>query len=45
VSAISSRDYSMIMGTTLFYALLVAIANLTVDLSYGVLDPRIRARR
>ncbi len=45
VNAIGSRDYSMIMGTTLFYALLVAIANLTVDLSYGVLDPRIRARR
>ncbi|NOK60555.1 MAG: Oligopeptide transport system permease protein OppB [Chloroflexi bacterium AL-W] len=44
VTSISSRDYSMIMGTTLFYALLVAFANLTVDLSYGVLDPRIRAR-
>ena len=44
VTAISARDYSMIMGTTLFYALLVALANLTVDLSYGVLDPRIRAR-
>lgn len=45
VSSIGSRDYSMIMGTTLFYALLVAVANLSVDLSYGVLDPRIRARR
>ena len=45
VTSIASRDNSMIMGTTLFYALLVAIANLSVDLSYGVLDPRIRARR
>lgn len=45
VTSIRQRDYSMIMGVTLFYALLVAIANLTVDLSYGVLDPRIRARR
>jgi oligopeptide transport system permease protein len=45
VASITSRDYSMIMGTTLFYALLVAVANLSVDLSYGVLDPRIRARR
>ena len=45
VDSIQTRDYSMIMGTTLFYALLVAIANLTVDLSYGVLDPRIRSRR
>lgn len=45
VTSIATRDYSMIMGTTLFYALLVAVANLSVDLSYGVLDPRIRARR
>jgi oligopeptide transport system permease protein len=35
----------MILGTTLFYALLVAVANLSVDLSYGLLDPRIRVRR
>jgi oligopeptide transport system permease protein len=42
VTSIAKRDYSMIMGTTLFYALLVAVANLTVDLSYGLLDPRIR---
>ena len=45
VKSIGGRDYSMIMGTTLFFALLVAVANVTVDLSYGVLDPRIRARR
>jgi oligopeptide transport system permease protein len=45
VKSISARDYSMMMGTALFYALLVALANLSVDLSYGVLDPRIRARR
>lgn len=45
VASIGQRDYSTIMGTTLFYALLVAVANLSVDLSYGVLDPRIRARR
>jgi ABC-type dipeptide/oligopeptide/nickel transport system permease component len=32
----------MIMGTTLVFALLIVIANLLVDLSYGVLDPRIR---
>jgi oligopeptide transport system permease protein len=45
VTSIARRDYSMIMGTTLFYALLVALANLSVDLSYGLLDPRIRTRR
>lgn len=42
VVAIAARDYSMIMGTTLMYALFVALANLWVDVMYGVLDPRIR---
>jgi len=42
VESISRRDYSMIMGTTLFYALLVALANVAVDIVYGFLDPRIR---
>ena len=42
VQAISQRDYSMIMGGTIFYAALVAVANLSVDLVYGLLDPRIR---
>jgi oligopeptide transport system permease protein len=42
VQAISNRDYSMIMGTTVFYAILVALANLSVDFVYVFLDPRIR---
>ncbi|MBI1886655.1 MAG: ABC transporter permease [Chloroflexi bacterium] len=42
VTSIFQRDYGMIMGTTLFYALVVAMANLVVDLLYGVVDPRIR---
>jgi oligopeptide transport system permease protein len=42
VTAISNRDYSMIMGTTLIYGLLIAVANLSVDLMYSVLDPRIQ---
>ncbi len=45
VDSIQKRDYSMIMGTAIFYAALVAAANVTVDLSYGFLDPRIRVRR
>jgi oligopeptide transport system permease protein len=44
VSSIASRDYSMIMGTTLIYATLVVLANMMVDLSYGLLDPRIRSQ-
>jgi oligopeptide transport system permease protein len=42
VQAIGQRDYSMIMGTTLIYAVLIAVANLTVDFVYVLIDPRIR---
>jgi oligopeptide transport system permease protein len=42
VQAVFARDYGMIMGTTLFYAAVVAFANLAVDLLYGLADPRIR---
>jgi oligopeptide transport system permease protein len=42
VTSISSRDYGVIMGTTLFYTLVVAMANLTVDVLYAVVNPRIR---
>lgn len=42
VIAIGQRDYSMIMGTTLIYAVLVALANLSVDIMYVFLDPRIK---
>jgi oligopeptide transport system permease protein len=44
VSSIFQRDYSMIMGTTLIYATLIVFANMLVDLSYGLLDPRIRSQ-
>jgi oligopeptide transport system permease protein len=42
VQAVGQRDYSVVMGTTLLYAVLIALANLTVDLAYGWLDPRIK---
>jgi oligopeptide transport system permease protein len=45
VESIGKRDYSMIMGTAIFYAFLIALANVLVDLSYGFIDPRIRVRR
>ncbi len=44
VNSIGKRDYSMIMGITIFYAVLIATANVLVDLSYGLIDPRIRRR-
>lgn len=42
VTSISSRDYGVIMGTTIFFATIVVLANLIVDLLYAVVDPRIR---
>jgi oligopeptide transport system permease protein len=42
VTSVQRRDYSMIMGTTLFYASLVLLINLVVDLLYAVIDPRIK---
>ncbi len=42
VVAIQRRDYSMIMGSTLLFAAMIAVANLAVDLVYTFLDPRIK---
>jgi oligopeptide transport system permease protein len=44
ISAVQTRDYGLIMGTTLFFALIVAFSNLIVDLLYAAVDPRIRYR-
>jgi peptide/nickel transport system permease protein len=41
-SAIEHRDYPVIQGGVLFVAVVVVIVNLLVDLSYGLLNPRIR---
>jgi oligopeptide transport system permease protein len=42
VVAVSSRDYPMILATTILYSVLIAVANLIVDLLYTVIDPRVR---
>lgn len=42
VEAINNRDYTVIMGTTFFYALLAATMILAVDIVYAILDPRIK---
>jgi peptide/nickel transport system permease protein len=41
-NAISRRDYPIVQGVTLFMALVFVLINLLVDISYAVLDPRIR---
>ncbi len=45
VLSIGRRDYPLIMGVYLLYAFLIAVANLTVDLVYGLIDPRIRVSK
>lgn len=42
VTSITNRDYPVIMGTILLYAIFLVVANLLVDLTYAFLDPRIR---
>ena len=42
VQSIQGRDYPMVMSTTMLYAFVIMIANITVDIVYGVLDPRIK---
>lgn len=39
-----NRDYTLVLGITVFYAVIVIFLNLVVDLLYGFFDPRIRSR-
>ena len=41
ISSIQSRDYPLIMGTTIFLAAFIIVMNLIVDLLYKLVDPRI----
>jgi oligopeptide transport system permease protein len=42
ITAVSNRDYPLVLGVTLVYAAGIVLSNLLVDLLYGWLDPRIR---
>jgi oligopeptide transport system permease protein len=42
VTSIVTNDYSIIMGTTMFFSVLLIVIILIVDILYGVIDPRIR---
>ncbi len=44
ITAVTDRDYPMIMGVTLVYSTLLVGANLIVDLLYSVADPRVKIR-
>ena len=41
VTSITNRDYTMIMATTIFLAVLMVVANLLTDIAYKFVDPRI----
>jgi oligopeptide transport system permease protein len=42
ITAVTNRDYPLIMGVTLVYAILIVLANIVVDMIYMWLDPRVR---
>ena len=42
ITSITNRDYPVVMGTVLLYAVFLVVANLLVDLTYAFLDPRIK---
>lgn len=42
VKSVSNSDYTMIIGLTIFFAILYTLALILVDILYGVVDPRIR---
>ena len=45
VQSVSSRDYSVVMGITVLTSFIIVLANLVVDILYGILDPRTRDAR
>jgi peptide/nickel transport system permease protein len=42
--AIGNRDYAVLQGFILMIAILYVLVNLAVDVSYGLIDPRVRVR-
>ena len=42
IDAVTDKDYTMVMGTTIFFSVLVVLGNLIADILYSVADPRIR---
>jgi ABC-type dipeptide/oligopeptide/nickel transport system permease component len=42
VSAVANRDYPLIQGCMILIAVAVVVVNTLIDISYGLIDPRIR---
>jgi oligopeptide transport system permease protein len=45
VQSVQARDYSVTMGLTVLLSVIIVLANLIVDILYGILDPRTRDQR
>lgn len=45
VESITNRDYTVIMGVTIFYSLILIVVIFLVDLVYGLIDPRIKMNK
>ena len=45
VTSVQGRDYSTVMGITVLLSILIIVANMFVDIMYGILDPRTREAR
>ena len=45
IDSVFNRDYSVVMGLTVLLSVIVILANLVVDILYGILDPRTRDAR
>jgi ABC-type dipeptide/oligopeptide/nickel transport system permease component len=45
ITSVTARDYSVVMGLTVLLSGLIIVANLVVDILYGILDPRTRDAR
>lgn len=43
IKAIAERDYTLIQGAVVVFALMVVVVNLTVDVLYTIIDPRLRS--
>ena len=42
VSALNQRDYTVLQGMMVVYAFAIVLVNLLTDLTYGIIDPRVK---
>jgi ABC-type dipeptide/oligopeptide/nickel transport system permease component len=42
VGALNQRDYTMLQGLMVIYAFIIVLVNLATDLTYGLVDPRVK---